>query len=589
MEAILWTLRRSDGVEVLGAMWRPFVIGLVLYYSGYLAVWLATLARSARLVPAFRPLSPAEAPAILVVIPTLVRSASDVDDLREAAATVVANGYPGAVVLCIAIDGADAQPALVTELEAWARADHGNLTMLVAPVPRRAGKGVAVVAGLERAARAVAEGVIPAVPPVFFNMDADGVLGPRALERMVARLVRPGPVTRRRPMIVASNVMVRKAHYWDGVRGLVRVRTQLALQVAREYMTSISISRNNRGLLPVTGVSGALYATWTELHELQPRYAAFLLSLRGGHLGRWWIGGAPPSFAAFTGAPNVRSTAGPGDDTWMAWMACLAHWRGGQLSLELPRSPLHALGRLVESFVVRPIAYDPLATVYTATPTTVGSLFRQRVRWNTSRPWLLQRFGIVPWMAWDLGAWVILDVALTLVIHAGITIGLLAWPFADRPTTWLALVALAALASVVIRAAGTLLAMAQDHDVRGHAHKLLALPLSGPFHLAFNIAPTIVGLVQDVLLFGLDTGFAPEETLAASGSGRVALGYRLCRCAGLARRALRHGDVPPGWFWVGWGATPWTGNGYQGWTDPARRLPRGGVLPHLVRRSPARP
>jgi hypothetical protein len=58
--------------------------------------------------------------------------------------------------------------------------------VLVAKVPARAGKGVAVAAGWRAPGRG-RRGELPALPPVFFNMDADGVLSPRALERMVAR------------------------------------------------------------------------------------------------------------------------------------------------------------------------------------------------------------------------------------------------------------------------------------------------------------------------------------------------------------------------------------------------------------------
>lgn len=577
MDSLLWSIGRADGVGILGALWRPFLIGMVLYYSGYLKVWLSALARAARLTPPFRGLTAAEAPDVLVVIPTLLRSPGDVDELRAAAATVVGNRYPGRVVLCISIDGADDHPALVEALERWARSQRGGIAVLVARVPRRAGKGVAVEAGLRRAERAVRAGEIAALPPVFFNMDADGVLGPQALERMVATLIRPGRWTRRRPMIVASNVMVRRAHYWAGWRGFFTMRYQLALQVAREYMTSISVARNNGGLLPVTGVSGALYATWTELHRQQVRHAAYMRSLRLGDVVRWWLGRPLPRLADFTGPTNPRAIAGPGDDTWMAWLAMSARWRGGRIDLELPRSPLHALGRLLRSFWIRPIAYDPLARVYTATPTTLRALFKQRVRWNSSRPWLVRRFGLMPYVAWDLGAWVVLDAMLVVAIHAIILIGVLGWPFADRPATWLAMVALGYFTNVAVRGAATLLAMIQDHDVRGHWHKLLALPLAGLFHAVFNLATTIVGFVQDFFLFGVNTHFAPEETLAAS-PGRPAIAYRLCRCARLAVRALRHGDVPPGWFWLGWQATPWTANGYAGWTDPARRVGPGGVL-----------
>jgi hypothetical protein len=141
------------------------------------------------------------------------------------------------------------------------------------------------------------------------------------------------------------------------------------------------------------------------------------------------------------------------------------------------------------------------------------------------------------------------------------------------------MIVLAYAFETVIRGAATLLAMIQDHDLRGHWHKLLALPLAGIFHLVFNIATTIVGFAKDLLGFGVNTHFAPEETLAASGTSRPAIAYRLVRCAKLAWRAVRHGDVPIGWFWLGWNATPWTANGYAGWTNPKNRIGRGGVLP----------
>ncbi|MFT3699490.1 MAG: glycosyltransferase family 2 protein [Kofleriaceae bacterium] len=563
METILWNVARTDGGEFLYTLYQPILIGMVLYFSGYWWVWLATIGRNAGVI---RPKPLENPPAILVVIPTLLRTPAELADLQEAAATVIGNRYPGDVTLCLSIDGGD--PNLVKELRRWA--DTRNI--LVTSSPKRRGKGVAVALGLECADRE-----LPELPPIFFNMDADSVLGPHALERMVVRLMTPGRVTRQRPIVVASNVLVRHEHYWAGWRSFFTVRYQLALQVAREYLTSISIARNNRGFLPVTGVSGALYATWTSLHREQARHAAYMQSLTWRDYVRWWFGRPLPTFATFRGTPNVEIPAGPGDDTWIAWIAMTARWCEGKLSLELPRTPAHAFGRLVRSLIVRPIGYDPQARVYTATPTTVRGLFRQRMRWNTSRAWLLQRFGVTPFVAWELGFWVMTDLVVTLMIHSVIVISLVAWPFVQRPAAWLAIMVLGMVGTFAVRLLSTLLALFQEHDMRGQWHKLLALPLSGPYHLVFNIAPTIVGYAMDFFGFGLNTQFAPETTLQAAGRGRMALAYRITRCAKLCLRALRYGDVPAGRFWFGFGATKWTANGYAGWTDPDAKAPRGGV------------
>jgi len=72
------------------------------------------------------------------------------------------------------------------------------------------------------------------------------------------------------------------------------------------------------------------------------------------------------------------------------------------------------------------------------------------------------------------------------------------------------------------------------------------------------------------------TGFAPETTLIRGGSHRLALAFRLRRALSLVVRSAVMGDVPLGWFWLGWGATPWTPSGYEGWTSgkrPSRIIP----------------
>jgi hypothetical protein len=76
----------------------------------------------------------------------------------------------------------------------------------------------------------------------------------------------------------------------------------------------------------------------------------------------------------------------------MTWLACSGTWKDGRISFDFPRTPLHALGRMLSAWVSRPLAFDPLAQVFTKTPTTVKGLFDQRLRWNSSRIQDLKRW-----------------------------------------------------------------------------------------------------------------------------------------------------------------------------------------------------
>ncbi|MBZ0234480.1 MAG: hypothetical protein K8M05_19270, partial [Deltaproteobacteria bacterium] len=410
-------------------------------------------------------------------------------------------------------------------------------------------------------------------PAVLLSMDADSEVTHGALEKLAATLVRPRRWSGERPLIVAANLGVRPAHYWQGWRHCFTIRGQLALQVAREFTVSLSLSRHNAfRFVPVLGVSGALYGTWTELYLQAPRYGAFMNSLRVRDWLRWWLGAPPPSYAAFRGA-CPEATIGPGDDTWIAWLAISARWRAGRIDLELPPTPLHALWRAARAYVVRAVVFEPDARIYTSTPTTIRALFRQRIRWNSSRVWLSSRFGLALFYNWQLGAIVLLELLLVLGFGGMIVLFFLLLPFTHATTHWLSFALVAAVAGLTIRAGATVLGMLQERELPHRWHKLLALPLSGLYSLVFNVTTTIVGYARDVLGFGLNTGFAPEETLARAGTGRIALAYRVRRLLFVSWRAVRHGDVPPGRFWLGWNETPWTPGGYAGWTNPANRRP----------------
>jgi hypothetical protein len=579
MEQLIWFFSTAAGFEVIGLWLRPILLGIALYYSSYGFILVRTLLRDSSLKPDHWRLAQKDRQDALVVLPTLLRKKAELEGLKRAILSVVHNGYPGRLVVCPSIDDAGQAPQLCDQLERWAATLDlpRNVSVAVAFSPDRGGKAVAIEEGINLVKRMVHAGELASFPAVFFNMDADSELDQDSLERMVWRLTRKGRYSGECPLLIAANVHVRSDHYWRGWRYFFSLPGQLALQVAREYMTSISLARHNSRLLPVTSVSGALYCTWSQLYTQAPRYANFIHHLRWRDYLLWWLGAAPPSFANSHVAPLPEATTGPGDDTWIAWLALSARWRGEHVDLELPSSPLHALVQAFRSYIFRPIAYVPEARVFTATPTTLRGLFRQRIRWNSSRIWLINRFGLSLLYKWCAGLAVYLDVAILVALHGVIVVGLLLWPLTSQPAQWVALAIVANLGYMLIRGTATVLAIWQDRAVGRQWTKLLALPLSGLYHVTFNIVTTVVGLVQDLLLCGVNTGFAPESTLIKSGTGRVALWYRLRRALLLAIRAVTVGDVPLGWFWLGWEQTPWTPNGYQGWTDRDSQQPP--VLP----------
>ena len=577
MNDAAWFFQTHGSAIMLGRVLTTLLIIFVLYQSNYLVLFLKLIARHGRPPPP--PLAPEDCPDAMLVLPTLLVKPAELDGLQRAITSVLDNGYPGRMLICPAIDHASAAPTLVARLRAWVRElelrDGAEIVIATSPV--RVGKAMAIEQAIRAVRAQIERGERQGWPTVFFSMDADSEVTPGSLERATATMLRRGRWSGDRPLIVPANLGVRTDHYWQGWRHFFTVAGQLSIQVATEFTVCLSLNRHNGfRLMPVVGVSGALYATWTDLYLEAPRYAAFTRSLRKRDWLWWWLGRRPPSYRDFKGT-CPEATIGPGDDTWIAWLAISARWSRGpdgeRIDLELPPTPWHALYWSIRSYFVRAVVFEPEARVYTSTPTSIRGLYKQRVRWNSARVWLLGRFGTSLLYKWQLGLFVVLEVGLTLLFAAVLFAVLLLWPLSRAQPHWLPILLLATLASFLIRAGATVLGMLQEGDFPRRWHKLLALPLSGLYRLVFNTSTAIVGYFKDIFLFGLNTNFAPEETLERTGTGRVALAYRCRRAVLLAVRAVRHGDVPLGRFWLGWHETPWTPNGYRGWTNPARRRP----------------
>ncbi|HSO40759.1 MAG TPA: glycosyltransferase family 2 protein [Labilithrix sp.] len=572
MAHLFWYLKTNSPFEHLSAAAYPIFAVFLLYQLDYLFLF----ARHCLAVVLGRTGAPKHGarPSALVVMPTLIRSRDELDGLQKAIISAAQNGYPGELHIVASIDDGMSKPALYAELQAWiaAYAAPEGVRIHATFTPARTGKAVAIDYGVRHIKAEIARGTIAAFPVAFFNMDADSELSPHALTHMVDRLTTPSWINGKMPMIITSNVGISKRDYWTGWRGFFSVRGQLAVQVAREYLQSISMAKFNTKLLPVIGASGALYCTWGELHLLAPRWAAFMQTLKLRSWLGWWVGEAPPSFADADLEELPEAQTGPGDDTWMTWLASCARWENGRITVELPRTPAHAFYYLIHNYFFRPVAHEPEARISTKTPTTVKALFKQRIRWNSSRIQDSQRWRPALAYHWSVGLPVVLSTGQLIYVNAMVAASLVIFPFTMLKGNVLVSFVLAYTLGVVIRSYGTVVALIIDGNLRQDAGKLLALPLSVPYHFVFNVLTTITGAAHDILFFGVNTKFSPEETCIKSRLTRIAVAYRLRRAFALAIRSVIHNDVPLGWFWFGWHESEFTPNGFEGWSSGKRTV-----------------
>jgi hypothetical protein len=262
---------------------------------------------------------------------------------------------------------------------------------------------------------------------------------------------------------------------------------------------------------------------------------------------------------------------GPGDDTWVTWLAYVARWENGALTVELPRTPAHALYYMIRGYFFRGLQYESHAVVETKTPTSIKALFKQRVRWNTSRVELSQRWSKAVPFHWTLLFPTVVSTFIIVYFNAMEAVSLLFLPFVSTKGFFVGFCCAFVLYSFM-RIVATAFGIWLDGGFKKHGHKLLGLALSVPYHFVFNKMTTFWGYTQDVFLFGVNTGFSPEQTHIKGKAPRFAFAYRIRRALYLAVRSVIHNDVPLGWFWFGWHETAYTPSGFEGWTSGKRRV-----------------
>ncbi|MEY4550622.1 MAG: hypothetical protein RL685_6817, partial [Pseudomonadota bacterium] len=439
----------------------------------------------------------------------------------------------------------------------------------------RRSKPMAIDHAMEFVKELVRDGKHRTFPAVYVSTDADAELGPQSLERIIYRLQRRNSFTGAPARAVAGGLYVRGDDFWRGWRHFFTIAGQLNLQVARDYYVS-NVGRYNLRWLPVTGVPGAFYCTWTSIFLEVPRFMGYLRTLRTSDWLRWWIGIEAPKFSTSRAAPLPELVAGDTDDTVTAYTALLARYEKGRFTLDPPRTPWHALVYLLRSLLFdRAIKYEPDARVYTSSPITLKALFKQRRRWNTSRIELTGRFWRALGYHWSLGlpAMIVkMSMLRSLIVGVGAYLVLPVLCFDSRTLT---LVLLAYISQVIVSGMLTAITLVMNGEPQ-YWRLAYALPFVPLYTLWFRWVPAAVGYVSDVFLFGNVTGFAPEGTLIKGGSERIALLYRLRRAFLLALRSVLVGDVPFGKFWFGWRETRWTSSGFEGFTSKKKQRP---ILP----------
>lgn len=510
-------------------------------------------------------------PSGLLVIPSLLRGDEELDAIKATLENVLVNGYPGKMIVVASIDGYDEAPAVYEALCGWVAAKQPSLAkdvwLHVTGTPKRRGKPLAIDHAVRHVKTLVARGVHDEFPKIYFSTDADADMGPHAFEYVARRLCKRNVITGSPGRAVAGNLYVRGNSYWKGWRNFFTVEGQLSIQVAREYLVT-NIARYNRRPFPLSGTTGVLYCMWTEIFLEGPRFMGFMRTLRPRDWLAWWVGFGPPKFSESKAEAIPELLAGDTDDTVSAFLAIIARWENGRFTLDAPRTPLHALYYVLRSFFVdRALRYEPEARVYTSSPTTLGTLWRQRVRWNTARLEVAGRFSRSFWFHWDLG---VCAIGVALMVMKYVFFGAfyyLAVPFALFQGSFVVRVATAFGLQLAVYAVWTSMALLMNSELKKNWRLLLALPCAPLYTAVFSFWTTLSGAVSDVFLFGNITKFAPESTLIKGGSRRVAILARARRALVLAMRAVVFGDVPFGAFWFGWSETAWTPSGYQGWTS----------------------
>ena len=574
-------MRTLDTFDFASPILVNLLICFALTQTDYLFLLPWAFYKRAFSKDSFTPRAHGERPNALLVIPSLLRDAGDLDAITTTINSAATNGYPSDLYIVASVDGLTEFPKLYADLQKWCKAQSfpAHVRVYVTGTQTRLGKMMAVEAGVTFMKKLVEAGKAAVFPTIYFSVDGDGTLGAHALERLVNRLTTRHPLTGNMRRVVAGKICIRPDLIWRGWKKFFSMDGQLYMHAAREFVVS-NVSRYNWKLTPRIGIPGALYVTWTDLLVQAPHYMGFMQTLTFKQWAKWMVGGGAPLFSESNAPPLPEALTGASDDTCMAFLASLAHWENDKLNFDAPPTPLHSLWNFVRSyFVERSHDYEPEARVYTYSPPTLKGLWKQRVRWNSSRVECAGRFWRSFWFHWEIGLPVSAHMILLLNTVFDIGFYYIALPYMCIVHGNSALMAflIGYVAQTVAYTLYTVMSLALEKQYRSCWRVLFCLPMASAYCIIINCMGCVYGVSRDIFFFGNATNFAPEWTLMKGRCERIAIAFRIRRLLALSVRALVYGDVPLGTFWFGWTETKWTPSGFEGWTTgkkPRHIIPR---------------
>src|SRR4051812_42627901 len=131
-------------------------------------------------------------PSGLLVIPTLLRGTEELEAIKATIENVIANGYPGKMIVVASIDGYAEGPDAYLALRGWISDKQATLAkgvwLYVTGTPKRRGKPLAIENAVQFVKQLVASGEHAEFPKIYFSTDADADMGPHAFEHIARRL-----------------------------------------------------------------------------------------------------------------------------------------------------------------------------------------------------------------------------------------------------------------------------------------------------------------------------------------------------------------------------------------------------------------